>query len=262
MTAPAVQALLLARQLDQDISTEVFERARNVLRKSRTEEGAFQYSGTVGRRESSLPGSIARSAVCESTLMLLGDGSMENLRASIEAFHLHWDELEKRRKKTGTHKPPYNIAPYYFYYGHRYLAQAIQFLPTAERAAQQEKFKTVLMRTKDEDNTWNDRVFGRSKAYGTAMSVLALLDNVPRAKTNSSIQSETTVRIMRRFESSMQVFSRRSVNVFCAILVALSSMVSLEAQAIQVTAKQLHQLVDEGHQSIIGSHSESARRRI
>ncbi len=44
----------------------------------------------------------------------------------------------------------------------------------------------------------------------------------------------------------MQVFSRRSVNVFCAILVALSSMVSLEAQAIQVTAKQLHQLVDEG----------------
>ena len=179
VTAPAVQALLLARQQGEDVSESVFEKAKSVLRKSRTNAGAFQYSGTVGRRESTLPGSIARSAVCESTLILLGDGNVDHLRSAIDAFHEHWDELEKRRKKTGTHKPPYNVAPYYFYYGHRYLAQAIQFLPKNERTAAAKKFSKVLMKTKDADDTWNDRVFDRSKAYGTAMSVLALLNEVP-----------------------------------------------------------------------------------
>lgn len=179
VTAPAVQALLLARQQGENVPAEVFAKARTVLLASRTESGAFQYSGTVGRRPTALPGSIARSAVCESTLILLGEGNVDHLRHSINAFHRHWDELEKRRKKTGTHVGPYNVAPYYFYYGHRYLGQAIQFLPPGEQAAEIEKFTAVLMRTRDADDTWNDRIFDRSKAYGTAMSVLALINNVP-----------------------------------------------------------------------------------
>lgn len=177
VTAPAVQALLLAKQQGENIPDSVFEKAKEVLKSSRTEAGAFQYSGTAERRPAALPGSIARSAVCESTLMLLGEGKVDHLRGAIDAFHEHWDELEKRRKKTGTHKPPFNVAPYYFYYGHRYLAQSIQFLPESEKAAATQKFVTVLLKTRDDDDTWNDRVFDRSKAYGTAMSVLALLND-------------------------------------------------------------------------------------
>ncbi len=186
VTAPAVQALLLAKQNGADVPDSVFEKAKKVLIASRTEEGAFQYSGTVGRRAASLPGSIARSAVCELTLILLGDGNLDHLRASITAFYEHWDELEKRRKKTGTHKPPYNIAPYYFYYGHRYLAQAIQVLPEKERTEATRKFARVLLSTKDPDDTWNDRVFDRSKAYGTAMSVEHLIGNVPLPQERSA----------------------------------------------------------------------------
>lgn len=179
VTAPAVQALLLARQQGEDVPDSVFEKAKEVLLSSRTETGAFQYSGTVRRRQASLPGSVARSAICESTLLMLGDGNVDNLRNAIDAFHEHWDELEKRRKQTGTHAPPYNIAPYYFYYGHRYLAQSIQFLPSLEQAAAAEKFYQVLLKTRDADDTWNDRIFERSRSYGTAMSILALLNDVP-----------------------------------------------------------------------------------
>lgn len=179
VTAPAVQSLLLAREHGVQIADTVFSRAAQVLTASRTTAGAFQYSGTAGRRQEPLPGSIARSAVCESTLILLGKGDVDQLRNAIAAFHKHWDELEKRRGKTGTHKPPYNVAPYYFYYGHRYIAQAIQFLPEEERSTERERFRMVLLRTMDSDNTWNDRVFDRSRAYGTAMSVLSLLNDVP-----------------------------------------------------------------------------------
>ncbi len=173
VTGPAIQSLLLARGLGFEVDQEVLDRGAKALLDSRSENGAYQYSGK-GSRSTELPGSIARSALCESTLLMLGQGEIDQLQNSIDAFHKHWDELEKRRKKTGTHLPPYGVAPYYFYFGHRYVAQAIQLLPEAKRATEMEKFHTVLMRTKDEDNTWNDRVFDRSKAYGTAMSILAL----------------------------------------------------------------------------------------
>ena len=179
VTSPAVQAMLLARQQGEDIPDEVFERAKQVLLRSRTQKGAFQYSGVVTRRPAPLPGSIARSAICEVTLVLLGAGDVEQVQDSIDAFHEHWDELEKRRAKTGTHEGPYGIAPYYFYFGHRYIGQALQLLAEEDAATETEKLKSVLMKTKSDEGTWNDRVFARSKAYGTAMSVLALLDNVP-----------------------------------------------------------------------------------
>jgi hypothetical protein len=71
---------------------------------------------------------------------------------------------------------PHNIAPYYFYYGHRYAAQAIEMLPEAKRKAERAKLVDVILKTRDEDGTWNDRVFERSRNYGTAMVVLALLN--------------------------------------------------------------------------------------
>ena len=152
---------------------EVLIRSADILEFSRKKDLIFPYSGKDSRGDTTA-GSIARGPVSESTLMLLGRGDEKKLQAAIDAFHLHWDELEKRRKKTGTHVPPHGIAPYYFYYAHRYAAQAIRMLPQKHQQVEFEKFTDVLMRTKDPDGTWNDRVFDRSKAYGTAMSVLAL----------------------------------------------------------------------------------------
>ncbi len=184
VTAPAVQSLLWAHQSGHEIPSEVFNRAKGAFERSRNPEGAYAYSGDISeRRRAKLPGSIARSAVSELTLQLLGENRHEEIGDAIDAFHVHWDELEKRRKKSGTHKPPYGVAPYYFYYGHRYAAQSIQGLPESARAEQFQKFNAVLMKTRDEDGTWNDRVFPRSRAYGTAMSILALLgDKVPLPK--------------------------------------------------------------------------------
>ena len=184
VTAPVTQALLLARSQGEKVPAEVFERSRKILLGSRVDTGAFTYSGrSAGQAESpraKMPGSIGRSPLCETTLTLLGGGSNRAIQAALDAFHLHWDELEKRRKKTGTHAGPYGIAPYYFYFAHRYAAQAIQALPPADRAAERQRMRDVLLRTRDEDGTWNDRVFKRSRNFGSAMAVLALLgDRTP-----------------------------------------------------------------------------------
>ncbi len=176
VTSPALQALLLAKQHGLEVPEDVLERGCKALAASRGENGVFSYSGStaVMGGEEKLPGSIARNAVCEATLKMLGQGDTARIQVAIDGFHEHWDELEKRRKKTGTHEAPYGIAPYYFYYGHRYIAQAITLLPEESRTREYERFETVLRKTMDADHTWNDRVFDRSRAFGTAMSVLAL----------------------------------------------------------------------------------------
>ena len=178
VTAPAVQSLLLAKESGQEVDADLLQRAADALIDTRSENGAYAYSGKANsRRNAQLPGSIARSAVCEATLLMLGKGDTEHLQLAIDAFHEHWQELEKRRKKTGTHEPPYGVAPYYFYYGHRYLAQGISLLPEETMDEEFQKFVEVLLRTKDDDDTWNDRVFDRSKAFGTAMALLALSES-------------------------------------------------------------------------------------
>lgn len=177
VTAPVVQTLLLARAQGEAVPPEVFTRARAFLESSRGEGVYFTYSGSARQERGrvGLPGSIARSANVEATLHLLGGGSPDDLATAVDAFFLHWDELEKRRKKTGTHVAPYGIAPYYFYYGHRYAGLAIELLPPEARERDRARLLEVLLRTRDADGSWNDRVFARSRAYGTAMVILALL---------------------------------------------------------------------------------------
>jgi hypothetical protein len=175
VTAPVTQALLWARSQGEDVPDEVLQRARKALEAARLDNGAFAYSGSAKDRKEEPPASAARSAVCESTLVLLGGGSRDAVQSALNAFHDHWGELEKRRKKTGTHEGPYRIAPYYFYYGHRYAAQAIELLPEKDRPRERERLLKTILKTRDEDGTWNDRVFPRSRDYGSAMVVLALL---------------------------------------------------------------------------------------
>ncbi len=183
VTASVVQSLLLAKAAGANVPDEVLARTRDVLQRTRLESGAFSYSGTVSAEGkgnmAEVPGSIARSPMCEGTLRMLGGGSVEAITKSIDDFFMHWDELEKRRKKTGTHAAPYGIAPYYFYYGHRYVAQAIEMLPRDRRDAMRARMHEVILKTRDDDGTWNDRVFPQSRSYGTAMTLLALLRDKP-----------------------------------------------------------------------------------
>ena len=60
--------------------------------------------------------------------LVAGRGDTQRLQDAVESFFEHWDALEVRRKQDGTHVRPYGVAPYYFIYGHYYVAQAIELL--------------------------------------------------------------------------------------------------------------------------------------
>jgi hypothetical protein len=193
MTPPTLFALFEAKAQGEEVDPAVITRALDGLEGCRTSGGGYPYTTGGGRDE--MPGCTARTPITEIALTLAGRGDPKRLRNAIEAFHEHWAELEVRRCRGGTHIGDYGIAPYYVMFGHRYVAMAIELLPEAERAEHRTKLHTRLFEilgqekngdagkgqdppafyTDPDPGTWNDRVFPRSRNYGTAFALLALM---------------------------------------------------------------------------------------
>lgn len=176
MTAPCVVALMEAKAAGFPVDEAVIERGLAVLERSRTAAGGIVYAlrGDSTKSNDAVPGAVGRMLAAETVLHLAGKSSAAQVRSALDAFFTHWEWLEKRRQQTGTHVPPYQVAPYYFFYAHGWAGDAIELLPMHERSEYRRRLRELLMKVRDEDGGWNDRVFDRSAAYGTAIALQAL----------------------------------------------------------------------------------------
>jgi len=193
MTGPTLQALFEARKQGYAVDDGVIKRGLDALERCRGSTGAFSYSAdkpTNPDHPEPVPGAVGRMLVGEVTLYLAGRSDQGKIRAALDAFLAHWYWLDKRRAQEGTHVPPYNIAPYYFYYAHYYAAQAIELLPggtrdrdpetgrprpDGDRREYRRRLAELLFSVQQPDGSWNDRVFPRTSNYGTSMATMSFL---------------------------------------------------------------------------------------
>lgn len=178
MTGPTLQALFEARRQGYAVDRGVIDRALAALERCRGSTGSFLYSAQEpppADRPEPIPGAVGRMLVGEVVLNLGGKSDVARVRAAIDAFIVHWEWLDKRRGKSGTHVPPYGVAPYYFFYAHYYAAQAIEMLPRRDRDEYRRRLGDLLFSVRAEDGSWNDRVFPRTANYGTSIAAMCLL---------------------------------------------------------------------------------------
>ena len=176
MSAPALIALYQARAQGFTVDESMVDRALAGLQGCVAPDGYVAYSASTptANDPGQIPGAIGRMVSAESALLLGGKGDPVRVRSAVEAFLDNWRALEARRRKTGTHMPPYGVAPYYFFYGFGAAADAIELLPAPDRPRLRARLAEILMQVREPDGSWNDRVFERSRAYGTAMTMQAL----------------------------------------------------------------------------------------
>lgn len=181
MTAPILLALFDARAQGFVVNTDVVEAALDGLARGRAEDGAFAYTSQPSA--DAWQGAIGRSPIAELALYLGGRGDTARIEFALERFFEHWEWLEKRRKGTGTHVPPYGVAPYYFFYAHAYAGLCIEHLDEGRRAPLRRQLLERLAEVREPSGGWNDRVFPRSESFGTAMAMWAMVapDLPPRA---------------------------------------------------------------------------------
>lgn len=174
MTAPCLLALFEARRAGHAVDEGCVERGLATLERARLESGSVAYAVRRGPQRDGVPGAVGRMLATEATLALAGRAPIERVRGALDAFLAHWGWLEARRARPGTHEPPYGVAPYYFFYAHAFAALAIELLPQHERAEYRRRLRELLFAVRSQEGSWNDRVFPRSAAYGTAMVLLSL----------------------------------------------------------------------------------------
>ena len=122
-------------------------------------------------------GSLGRSQSCNLALRLWGDAKItdEVLRVWLDRLFARNGWLSIGRKRPIPHESWFQVAGYFYYYGHYYAALCIEQLPTPERAEFQSHLANLLLGLQEKDGSWWDYpLYNYHQQYGTAFALLAL----------------------------------------------------------------------------------------
>jgi hypothetical protein len=122
-------------------------------------------------------GSLGRSQACNLALRLWGDDKVTDavLKAWLDRLITRNGWLSLGRKKPIPHESYFQVAGYFYYYGHYYAGLCVGQLPKAERPFYQDHLADILMPLQEADGSWYDYPFyNYHKPYGTAYALMTL----------------------------------------------------------------------------------------
>ena len=182
-TATALIALKEAEKvLGVEFSETLAKKAVDSILRQRNPDFSYDY-GEYLRFMPRLPinrpgGSLGRSQACNLALRLYGREEVtdEIMKAWLDRLFARNGWLSIGRKRPIPHESHFQIAGYFYYYGHFYAALCIDALPKDERAYFYEHLARILMPLQEKDGSWWDYpLYDYHQAWGTGMAVSALV---------------------------------------------------------------------------------------
>ncbi|MGL4942355.1 MAG: hypothetical protein ACRC46_04100 [Thermoguttaceae bacterium] len=185
VTATVLVALREAADCGIEVPEDVVRRGVSSIVRQRFPDFTYAYGDyTKGRPRRDInraPGSLGRSQACNLALRLWGD---EKVTDTVVAEWLQrlsdrngW--LDVGRKRPVPHESFYQVAGYFFYYGHYYAALCIDLLPEPQRPHFRELLATILVPLQEKDGSWWDYpLYDYHQQYGTAYAVMSLLRTI------------------------------------------------------------------------------------
>ena len=122
-------------------------------------------------------GSLGRSQACNLALRLWGDERITDqvIEAWLNRLFARNEWLGMGRKRPIPHESWFQVAGYFYYYGHFYAAGCIEQLPLDRRAEHQDQLATILLRLQEKDGSWWDYpLYNYHQQYGTAYALMTL----------------------------------------------------------------------------------------
>lgn len=181
LTATTVVALAEAREKGVAIPKRLTDRAIASILRQRKPDFSYDY-GEYLKYHPMMPvnrpgGSLGRSQVCNLALRLWGDKEVTDAVVTTWLDRLFarnlW--LDMGRKRPIPHESWFQVAGYFFYYGHYYAGRCIELLPAADRGPYRDQLAHVLLRLQEKDGSWWDfPLYDYHQQYGTALALMAL----------------------------------------------------------------------------------------
>lgn len=122
-------------------------------------------------------GSLGRSQACNLALRLWGDKTItdEVITTWLDRLIVRNGWLSNGRKRPVPHEAPFQVAGYFYYFGHYYGAQCIDQLPQDSRRFYQDHMANLLLPLQEADGSWWDYpLYNYHPPYGTSFALMTL----------------------------------------------------------------------------------------
>ncbi len=181
VNATGLVALHEAKKRGIEPPEKLVKRAYDAIQRQRLPDHSYlygEYQKWKPRRGINRPGgSLGRSHACNLALQLWGDKTVtgEIHKICLERLIARNGWLSVARKRPVPHESWFQVAGYFYYYGHYYAAFCIKTLPKAEQALYQNHLAAILLPLQEKDGSWWDFPFyDYHQQYGTAMALMSL----------------------------------------------------------------------------------------
>jgi len=182
VTAAVLVALHEAKhRAGVEVPQRLIDRAMDSIRRQRKPDFSYLYGEYLKNRPmrpvNRPAGSLGRSQACNVAMRLWSDplttdAVIETWLDRLFARNL-W--LDIGRKRPIPHEAWFQVAGYFFYFGHYYAGLCIEQLPEADRGRLQDHLAAVLLPLQEKDGSWWDfPLYDYHQPYGTAFALMTL----------------------------------------------------------------------------------------
>ena len=182
VSATVLVAMHEAAEIGVEIPQRLIDRAKASILRQRNPDYAYCYGEYLKykpRLGINRPGgSLGRSQACNLAMRLWGDETVtdEVIDAWLNRLIARNGWLSIGRKRPIPHESWFQVAGYFYYYGHYYAALCVEQLEPEQRPAHQDQLAQVLLPLQEKDGSWWDYPFyDYHQQYGTAFALLTLV---------------------------------------------------------------------------------------
>lgn len=189
-------ALAEAKEIGIEPPHRIVSRAVAATKRQQKKDFSYLYGEYLKDRPMRLVnrpgGSLGRSQCCNYALRIWGDDSVtdEVLKSWLCRLYVRNGWLDIGRKRPIPHEAWFQVAGYFYYYGHYYAALGMQQLPSSDRAPFQHMLARLMLDRQEKNGAWWDYpLYDYHDPYGTAFALMTLNRCLPHAETAAVIHS-------------------------------------------------------------------------
>lgn len=181
VNAAVLVAFHEAKQAGFEPPAKIVQRAIDAIQRQRLPDHSYLYGEYLKwrpRRGINRPGgSLGRSQACNVALRLWGDTTITDqvLTDWLDRLFTRNGWLDIGRKRPVPHEAWFQVAGYFYYFGHYYAAWCIGQLPPEKRPFYQAHLaRTLLVRQEKDGSWWDFPFYDYHQPYGTSFALWTL----------------------------------------------------------------------------------------
>ncbi len=189
VNATGLVALYEAKQIGVKVPERLVKRAVAAIGRQQKSDFSYLYGEYLKDRPmrgiNRPGGSLGRSQACNVALRLWGDKKItdEVLDTWLHRLFARNGWLDIGRKRPIPHESWFQVAGYFYYYGHYYAAWCIEELPAEQQGIFQAHMAKLMMSKQEKDGSWWDYpLYDYHQPYGTSFALMTLKRCLPAKK--------------------------------------------------------------------------------